>query len=94
MPKKREAVKEGLSHTEINDIKSILVSFQCGTYTKEQTTHKIIELLRIRGTMNTVVWEDLKDTVEFTGFDWVQTRDLVFFFKTEYCRKSRIRAVS
>lgn len=90
MPKKRTVAEEGLSGTEINEIKSILISFQSGNCSKEQTTRRVIELLKSRKTMNTVVWEDLKDTVEFTGFDWVQTRDLVFYFKIEYFKRSRV----
>ena len=90
MPKKRTVAEEGLSGTEINEIKSILISFQSGNCSKEQTTRRVIELLKSRKTMNTVVWEDLKDTVEFTGFDWVQTRDLVFYFKIEYFKRSSV----
>lgn len=89
MPRQQRAeTEDGLTHTENNQIQDILISFQTGIYTKESAISKIVDLLRERGKMNIRVWEDLKDTVEYNGFSWLEAKQFVSFLKEKYRRKN------
>lgn len=90
MPRKMATEENGLSIAEKHNVQSFLISFQSGNCTKEQTISRILEVLSAHQKMNVTIWEDIKDTVEFAGFNWAEASQFVRYIKEAY-RKSKYK---
>lgn len=87
MPVKNALSDEGLTWGEMIEVQKFLISFQCGTRTKEALMLRIVDLLHDRKSMNVQVWEGLGSIIENVGFIGDEARQLIAYIKENYRKR-------
>ena len=81
---------EGLSWGEMVEIQTLLISFQCGTRTRENVMLRIVDLLKDKKIAEAKVWAkvwvDMRDiirNVDFTDTE-AETQEFISYIEENY----------